>query len=93
VHGVRVCDRLPAGLVATSAHPKARVAKGRSCWTAKHIAAGKDRRYRLTARMLPGAQGRKLNLVTATSADARAARASRTVRMLPYRATAGGVTG
>jgi uncharacterized repeat protein (TIGR01451 family) len=94
VRNVRTCDHLPAGLVAVSATPKVRVSKGRYCWTAKRIGAGKTKRYELTTRTLPGAAGRTVNRATAKSGTVRStARVARAVRVLRRQAAGGGVTG
>lgn len=91
---VRVCDRLPAGMVALHAKPGGKVAKGRHCWTAKRIAAGQRKRYRLAVRVLPGASGRKVNTATVTGSGVRGvSRAAPSVRVLPRQAAGGGVTG
>jgi uncharacterized repeat protein (TIGR01451 family) len=93
VRNVRTCDHLPAGLVPVSATPKAKVSKGRYCWTAKRIGAGKSKTYELTVRALRGARGRTVNRATTGSSDAKTGRASRTVRVLPAQGVGGGVTG
>ncbi len=91
---VRVCARLPAGLVALRSAPKAHISRGRTCWTAKRIPAHRSKRYRLTVRALRGAAGRQITRVTASSTGARAtARSTRAVRVLPRAPIAGGVTG
>jgi uncharacterized repeat protein (TIGR01451 family) len=94
VRRVRTCDHLPAGLVPLKASPKVRVSKGRYCWTAKRIAAGKSKRYELTVRALPGAAGRTVNRATASSRGVRrTARAAAAVRVLARQTAGGGVTG
>jgi hypothetical protein len=94
VRNVRTCDQLPAGLVALKTTPKAKVSEGGYCWTAKRLPAGKSTTYKITVRALPGAGGRTVNRVTASSREIRStARATRTVRVLPRQAAAGGVTG
>jgi uncharacterized repeat protein (TIGR01451 family) len=94
VRNVRTCDDLPAGFVALKASPKVKVSKGRYCWTAKRIPAGKSKRYELTVSALPGAGGRLVNRATATSGDVRGtAQAKRAVRVLGRQSPAGGVTG
>jgi uncharacterized repeat protein (TIGR01451 family) len=80
---VRVCDRLASGLVFVSSRPRAKLSRGQRCWTIKRLRAGKSKTYRVTARALRGASGRKTNTATATSPDARRARAKRPVRVLP----------
>jgi uncharacterized repeat protein (TIGR01451 family) len=94
VRQVRTCDHLPAGLVAVSATRGVKVSKGRYCWTAKRLGAGKTKRYELTARTLPGAGGRTVNRATADSPGVRStSRVARAVRVLPRQAAGGGVTG
>jgi uncharacterized repeat protein (TIGR01451 family) len=91
---VRVCDRLPAGLVFVSARPRARLSGGQRCWTIRRLGARGSRTFRVTVRALPGASGRLTNRATARSPDARAtARASRAVRVVAGDVAAGGVTG
>lgn len=91
---VRICDELPAGLVALRAAPKMKVANGRHCWTAKRIGAGKSKRFELAVRALPGAAGRTVNRATASAGDVRGtARAARTVRVVRRQTAGGGVTG
>jgi uncharacterized repeat protein (TIGR01451 family) len=79
---VRVCDRLASGLVFVSSKPRAKLSRGQRCWTIKRLRAGKSKTYRVTARTLRGASGRKTNTATATSPDAKRARAKRPVRVL-----------
>jgi uncharacterized repeat protein (TIGR01451 family) len=91
---VRTCDRLPAGMVRVSATRGARLSNGRYCWTARRLAAGASRTYRLTVRALRGADGRRISRATASSPDARTARASRALRVIGDDVAAGGgVTG
>jgi uncharacterized repeat protein (TIGR01451 family) len=91
---VRICDHLPAGLVALKASPRVTVSEGRYCWMAKRLGAGESKRYELTVRALPGAAGRTVNTATASSRGVRStARAARAVRVLPRQAAGGGVTG
>lgn len=93
VRNIRICDRLPAGLVMTKRAAKSRLSKGQYCWTAKRLGAGKRVTYRLTVRVLPGARGRQVNRVTVSSRDVVTSRATRTIRVLARPAPAGGVTG
>jgi uncharacterized repeat protein (TIGR01451 family) len=94
VRNVRVCDRLPSGLVYVSSKPKAKVSKGRNCWTVKSLKAGKRKTFKVTVRALSGTSGRKVNRVTATSPNARGtARAKRTIRVRGGAVSGGGVTG
>jgi uncharacterized repeat protein (TIGR01451 family) len=94
VRNVRTCDHLPAGLVAVKASGKVKVSKGRYCWTAKRIGAGKSKSYELSVRALPGAAGRTVNRATTSSRGVQStARAARAVQVLPRQAAEGGVTG
>jgi uncharacterized repeat protein (TIGR01451 family) len=82
LRNVKVCDDLPSGLVFVKATPKAKLSKGKYCWTVTRLAAGKSRTFRMTVRALVGTSGRKVNTATATSPDARTRRAKRAVRVL-----------
>ncbi|HWI22754.1 MAG TPA: right-handed parallel beta-helix repeat-containing protein [Baekduia sp.] len=93
LRNVRVCDRLPAGLVYVGSSPRARLANGAYCWTISQLRSGAARSFRLRVRALPGANGRKVNRVTVTSPDARTARVGRSIRVLGETAVGGGVTG
>jgi uncharacterized repeat protein (TIGR01451 family) len=91
---VRVCDRLPSGMVFVSAQPRARLTRGQRCWTVRRLGARQSRTFRVRVQALRGTSGRKVNRATASSPDARAARrARRAVQVLPRSAPAGGVTG
>ena len=90
---VRTCDRLPAGLVFVKATPKAKLTKGRHCWTIKALKPRKTKTYRVTVRALRGTTGKKVNHATATARDARTRRAKRAVRVIAGAVKAGGVTG
>ena len=93
LRNVKVCDDLPSGLVFVKATPKAKLSKGKYCWTVKRLAAGKSRTFRMTVRALVGTSGRKVNTATATSPDARTKRAKRAVRVVGGQVKAGGFTG
>jgi uncharacterized repeat protein (TIGR01451 family) len=90
---VSTCDDLPAGLVYVRSNSKAKLSAGRYCWKANAIGPHQTRRYRITVRALPGASGQKLNSASTSGADAKPARANRTVRVLPAAGRGGGVTG
>jgi uncharacterized repeat protein (TIGR01451 family) len=94
-HHVRVCDQLPSGLVYVSASPKAKLAKGRYCWSAiATLGAHRSHSYRITVRALRGTAGSKTNVATATSPEiARTLKARRTVRVVNGAIRGGGVTG
>jgi uncharacterized repeat protein (TIGR01451 family) len=93
VRKVKVCDRLPAGLSYMKSNPRAKLSRGRVCWNAGTLRARRSKTYKLTARALPGANGRKTNVVTANSPEAKTARAKRTVRIRGGALRVGGVTG
>jgi uncharacterized repeat protein (TIGR01451 family) len=93
VAGVRVCDRLPAGLVYVSSTPPARLTKDGYCWTLRSLGAHAARTLRLRIRALPGATGRKVNRATTSAAGARTTTVTGAIRVLPARAVGGGVTG
>jgi uncharacterized repeat protein (TIGR01451 family) len=72
---VKTCDRLPSGLRYVSSKSKAKRSNGQYCWTVGTLGAHKAKRYRITVRALPGANGSKVNRATASSPDAATARA------------------
>ena len=90
---VRTCDRLPAGLVHVRSTPKAKLSKGKHCWTIKRLAAGRHTTYRVTVRALRGTSGRKVNTAVTSSPDAKTTRARAVVRVIAGNVRAGGVTG
>ena len=95
---VRVCDRLPSGLVFVSSTPRSRLASGRHCWTIRALGAKKSRTFVVRVRALRGASGRKVNTATATAPGARGARSraaadTAPVQVIAGRVRAGGVTG
>jgi uncharacterized repeat protein (TIGR01451 family) len=81
VRHVRTCDRLPSGLAFVRSTPQARLTRGRYCWAATRLTAGKSRTYKLTARALSGTSGTRVNRAAATSPDAATGRARRSVRV------------
>ncbi|WP_183342386.1 DUF11 domain-containing protein [Conexibacter arvalis] len=98
LRSVRVCDRLPSGLVFVSSTPKAKLTKGQRCWTFRALGAKKSKTITLKARVLRGAGGRKVNVAKATAPNARGARSraatgTAAIRVLPVAARGGGVTG
>jgi uncharacterized repeat protein (TIGR01451 family) len=93
LRSVRVCDRLPAGLALVRATPASRLSNGRYCWTIQRLGGRASKTFTLTVRALRGTAGLKVASAAASSRDARADRASRTIRVLPARQAAGGVTG
>jgi uncharacterized repeat protein (TIGR01451 family) len=91
--GMRVCDRLPSGMVFVSVSG-ARISGRTACWTVSRLGAGKSRTFTLRARAQTGTGGRLTNHVTASALGARTVHASvgtTVVRFLPTRS--GGVTG
>jgi uncharacterized repeat protein (TIGR01451 family) len=98
LRSVRVCDDLPSGLVFVSSTPKAKLVKGRHCWTVRALGAKKSKTFTMKVRVLRGAGGRKVNVATATAPNARGARSraatgTAAIRVLPVAARGGGVTG
>ncbi|MBB4664233.1 SdrD B-like domain-containing protein [Conexibacter arvalis] len=94
LRNVRTCDRLPAGLAFVKATPKAKLSKGRYCWTAKTLKPRQSKAYRITVRALNGSGGKRVNRATATARDANTRRAKRAVRVIGGAVSpAGGVTG
>lgn len=93
VRNVRVCDRLPAGLVVVRATPSPRFMGGRHCWTVQRRGARSTRTFRVTVRALPGTSGRKVSSVAASSPNARTAHDSHAVRVVAGQVVGGGVTG
>ena len=94
LRNVRTCDDLPAGLAFVKATPKAKVSKGRYCWTAKVLEPRQTKTYRITVRALNGAGGTKVNHAVATAPDANTRRAKRPVTVIGGAVSpAGGVTG
>jgi hypothetical protein len=90
---VRVCARLPAGLAYLRSSPRAKMSRGRLCWTIGSLAGHGSRAYRVTVRALAGAYGKRRSDATAIAPFAGTARASATVRVIPRAVRAGGVTG
>ncbi len=90
---VRVCDRLPDGMVFDRARG-ARFSAGRACWTIQLLRRGAVRTFRLTARAEVDARGRLVNRAIATAQGAQTARDRAAVRARPSQGTrGGGVTG
>jgi uncharacterized repeat protein (TIGR01451 family) len=95
LHDVLVCDTLPTGETYRSATPKARLTRGKVCWTIAAIAAGSSRTFHLVARVDVAARGSRLtNRVTATGTGMQTKTATAAVPLRgvsPQRAA--GVTG
>jgi len=90
---VKVCDRLPAGLVFVGARPRAVLSAGSYCWAVGTLGPRASKALSLTARVLRGAKGKLRNTAVATSPGARAAAAHHTVRVLPLPTPPTPVTG
>jgi uncharacterized repeat protein (TIGR01451 family) len=92
---VRVCDTLPAETTLVR-RGTGRLSGGRVCWTVRRLAPGRSATFALTLRIdRDAAAGRLVNRARATAADAKAANASRAVRVqeAPAAVAGGGVTG
>lgn len=94
VRRVRVCDRLPSGVIYVSSTPRATRSGGRYCWTIATLPGRSSRRFSLTTRTLRGISGIRTNVATlSASGVVRSVTATARVRVLPIAARAGGVTG
>ena len=80
---VRVCDRLPLGLVFVSSNPRARLRNGSYCWTFKSLGAHRSATIKLIARVLQGASRSLVNHAIATAPGVPSARAHRRLRVIP----------
>jgi large repetitive protein len=93
VANVKVCDRLPMGMVFVATHG-ARLRDGRACWTVKSLDAGQHKTFTLMARTELDSRGALHNHATAKATGAHSVTAQATVHVFPSRGTAGGgVTG
>jgi len=92
-HAVRVCDRLPAGLVYVSSSPAAKVSDGSYCWQLATLKGHATKRIAVVARALAGAGGRLVNTAVLSAADAVHRKATAAVRVEARPAREGGVTG
>lgn len=92
--GVKVCDRLPAGLSLRSA-PGAKLVRGQICWQVGYLRTGSAgrRTFTLVARVGRGARGTHRNTVIATAKNAASRRARAAVRVRGQGVRSGGVTG
>lgn len=94
VERVRVCDRLPSGLVYASSSPKATRSDARWCWDLQTVASHWSKRVRITVRVLRGARGRRTNAATVSARGVSArADAAPSVSVLAAGVRGGGVTG
>jgi uncharacterized repeat protein (TIGR01451 family)/fimbrial isopeptide formation D2 family protein len=91
---VRVCDRLPRGLVFVRAKGAA-IRGTRACWNVGFLQAGSSRTFRITARAERSDTARRIrNVATLTGRNVAKRSAAATVRVRPATAAAaGGVTG
>jgi uncharacterized repeat protein (TIGR01451 family) len=78
---VKVCDRLPSGLIYTGSSPHAHLSNGRYCWSITKLGAGRSKRFTLTVNVEPGPGGRSVNHATATAHGVRGANATAAVRV------------
>jgi uncharacterized repeat protein (TIGR01451 family) len=96
---VKVCDKLPGGMVLASAKPKAKLSKGSYCWTVSTLGANTSRSFTIRVRVLRAESGRKVNTATATAPNARGAKSraatgNAAIRVLGVaKGRRGGVTG
>ncbi|HVW47793.1 MAG TPA: DUF11 domain-containing protein [Solirubrobacterales bacterium] len=92
-HGLKVCDRLPAGLAYVSSSAPAKLSEGSYCWTIAALKGSAKKRIRVVARALAGAGGRLVNTAVLRGADAVRREATAPVRVKARPAREGGVTG
>jgi uncharacterized repeat protein (TIGR01451 family) len=90
---VRVCDRLPLGIVYVRASPRTRLNQGQHCWSYGILGAHASRTITLVTRALSGAGGRRVNYATATGNGVSTARAHQAVRIVRRPKPATPVTG
>jgi uncharacterized repeat protein (TIGR01451 family) len=91
--GLRVCDRLPSGMVFVSA-PGARISGRTACWRVSALAAGHSVAFVVHARAQTGRGGRLTDRATASALGAGTVRDAVTTRVLPFVPVRnGGVTG
>lgn len=69
---VRVCDRLPSGLVFVSSSPGATRSDRRYCWSLGTLAAKATKHVRVTVRALRGTKGKRTNTATVSGRGASA---------------------
>jgi uncharacterized repeat protein (TIGR01451 family) len=81
ITNVRVCDRLPGGLLYTGSSPRARFSDGRYCWSISKLAAGRSKTFTLTVNVAPGRGGREINHATAAARGVRGASATAAIRV------------
>jgi uncharacterized repeat protein (TIGR01451 family) len=91
--GVKVCDRLPAGLRFVSSSIKAALRDGSYCWSVAGVKAHTTAKIAVVARVLEGAAGRLVNKATLGGAEVMPAKASAAVQVKALPVREGGVTG
>jgi uncharacterized repeat protein (TIGR01451 family) len=79
---VRLCDRLPRGLLLRRAPAGRRIGRRAVCWTIRRLARGRAVTRRLVVRVMSNGRPRLRNVATVRTSGTRVARASRTVRVL-----------
>jgi uncharacterized repeat protein (TIGR01451 family) len=83
---VRVCDRLPVGLVLTAAR-NARVQDGRACFTVRRLRPGRARTFMVHARAVITERARRVcNTATRSARGVRSRRTRECIRVLPAEA-------
>jgi uncharacterized repeat protein (TIGR01451 family) len=94
VQTVKVCDKLPSGLVFVSSSPKAKHSDGQYCWDLQTLAAHASKSISLKTRTLRGARGIRSNTARVTGRGVSSKTAAERVNVLAAGAAhAGGVTG
>jgi uncharacterized repeat protein (TIGR01451 family) len=92
-HAVKVCDRLPAGLVYLASNPPAQLDAGSYCWRIATLRGHATAKIRIVARALAGAAGRLVNVAVLSGPDSPPRRATAAVRVKSAPVREGGVTG
>ncbi len=93
VANVKVCDRLPMGMVFASMRG-AHLSHGQACWTLRSLDAGQHHTYTLVARTEFDSHGALRNNATAKATHVHGVSAHATIHVTATRGTAGGgVTG
>ena len=92
LRGVRVADRLPAGISLAAMPGRAALSGGRVVWTLPALRAGASSTLRLSVRIDRDAAGRLCNRVVAGAAGARPATATACTRVRAVRRSTAAVT-
>ncbi len=82
VRRVRVCDRLPTGLVSVRTVPRAQRSGARHCWSLGTVYAHASKGMRIVTRIRGDVRGTRTNTATVTAAGIRARTARARVRVL-----------